>query len=245
MIKNKGFIIAATIWLVIGFGIFAKVYGSEIKDQYSIPIKVSEYVYDCDKVDRGVFVACWNYDLDAPLSGWSIVDGELIKSGNIVKKPNFYKDKEVASLKPTDYALPFHRGHTFANDEDNDYSVDSIKQTYNMLNITPMYGQINIGIWRKVENFGDTLATEMGSTKVLAITLIEYKENQVGKYHGTKIDYARIPSSYTRIYVSDLTGEEFCFKVDNIAEKVPNDSLEAHRIDCNSIKIRNIGNSVK
>ena len=224
-------------WVVMLIGAMVGFFGAKCyAEDFSVPTKVLEYVNDCDKVDRKLFVVCWNHDLDAPLAGWSIINKDLKDKVNISKRPSFYKDKEVMSMGPNDYGLPFHRGHTFANDEDNDYSTESLKNTYNMLNITPMYGNINTGIWRKIEEKGDFLATNYN---VLAITLVHYNDSKPGQFPGTKLDYARIPDSFTRIYFIKETGEEECYTVKNIIEKIQDDTLENHQVDCSKLKVIN------
>ena len=230
--SKKYFWVVVLVGMVLGF-FSAKSYAEE----FSVPAnasKVLEYINDCDRIDRKVFNVCWNYDLDAPLAGWSIINKDLKDRINIPRRPSFHKDKEVVGLNTYDYALPFHRGHTFANDEDNDYDAKTLKVTYNMLNITPMYGSVNTGIWRKVENKGDELANYFN---VLSITLVHYEENGPGYYPGTKLDLARIPSSFTRIYYVEETKEEVCYTVKNLMEKIPDDTLENHQVECDKIKL--------
>lgn len=229
------FLISSTLFLLSG--LLTKVYAEE--ENFSVPSKVSEYVYDCDKIDRVTFNVCWNYDGEVPLAGWSFILKDFKDTGNISKRPTFFKDKEVTSLLPNDYNLPFHRGHTFANDGDNDFDQVNLKRTYNMLNITPMYGVINTNQWKLVERKGRELSDINNGPKVLSITLIKYpEESKLGFFPGTKINYSRIPTSYIRIYYIEETQEEYCYEVKNSPVRIKNDTLSDYQIDCESIKIK-------
>lgn len=188
---------------------------------------VAHYIklQDCNVQDRTWYSVCWDNTLNVAVSGWTIIDSELIDSENIKKRPNFYKDKIVKTLSSSSITLPNHNGHTFANDSDNDYSTNPLKSTYNMINITAMHGTINVGIWRKIENRGKELSRLLG--EVISVTMVEYfpdsRYNIPGPY----------PKSYTRIYIME-DGDE-CYKVDNIDRKSSN--LLSYKIDCLDIQI--------
>ena len=188
---------------------------------------VSQYIdlKNCDNQDRLFYTVCWDAERRVPVSGWTEIKGNLIDVGNTKARPSFYKDKIVKTISPSLVNLPNHLGHTFANDSDNDYSVESLKSTYNMINITPMLGQLNIGMWRKVENRGKEIARKYGS--VMSITLVEYFPDK--KYNLV------YPKKYTRIYSIPEVGFEECYSAENKLISAP---LNTIQIDCKGIKIQ-------
>lgn len=204
--------------LVVCIVLITGLFGSNIKDK-----DVSLYIPKCEHmIDKKYYNVCWNDELGLAESGWSIIDGSKIDKKNIVQRPNFYVNDIVQTLKPEQIDYPNQRGHTFANDNDNDYNIDTLKSTYDMINITAMHQTINVGAWRKVENRGNKLAKDIG--KVTSITLVEYSNEE--KY-GIK----NYPLSYTRIYITE--DEHECYKVDNLDRK--SGQLNSYKIDCQSI----------
>lgn len=182
----------------------------------------------CNKVTEVVYSVCWNNDLRIPESGWTVIKGSKIDSQNIKARPNFYKDNGYNTISPEQIQMPNERGHTFANDSDNDYDIDILKSTYNMINITPMHEAINVGAWRKVENRGKVLARKLED--VISITLVEYFDTP--KYNMDTL----YPKSYTRIYITEDDDE--CYRVYNDGK--PSLKLENYKIDCKKLLIKNL-----
>lgn len=182
-------------------------------------------------VERNYYSVCWNSELGMPISGWTKIDGALISQVNTKARPSFFKDKEIKTISPKQIAMPNHLGHTFANDSDNDWSFDSLKSTYNMLNITAMNGQVNTGIWRRIENRGKEIAKQEGS--VVAITLVEY--------HKEKKFNIVYPMNYYRIYLfNEASAGEYpdeCYMVANKPYSSGSLRLSDVKIDCNQLKL--------
>jgi len=194
----------------------------------------SDYLGDTNckqPVERNYYSVCWNSELGMPISGWTKIDGNLIDQVNTKKRPNFFKDNEIKTISPKQIVMPNHLGHTFANDSDNDWSYDSLKSTYNMLNITAMNGQVNTGIWRRIENRGKEIAKQEGS--VVAITLVEY--------HQEKKFNIVYPMNYYRIYLfNEASAGEYpdeCYVVENKPYSKGSIRLADVKIDCNQLKI--------
>ena len=194
----------------------------------------SDYLGDtnCKRpVERNYYSVCWNSELGMPISGWTKIDGNLIDQVNTKKRPNFFKDNEIKTISPKQIVMPNHLGHTFANDSDNDWSYDSLKSTYNMLNITAMNGQVNTGIWRRIENRGKEIAKQEGS--VVAITLVEY--------HQEKKFNIVYPMNYYRIYLfNEASAGEYpdeCYMVENKPYSKGGLRLIDVKIDCEQLKI--------
>ena len=179
----------------------------------------------CNKHDKVYYTVCWNNLIKMPTAGWTEILGDKINQGNIKARPNFYKDSGVKTTSPTLYKLPVHLGHTFANDSDNDYSQESLRSTYNMINITPMMGQLNIGMWRKVENRGKELAKKYGS--VTSITFVEYNLDK--KYNLV------FPKKYTRVYSNPVVGIDECYTAEN---KLISATLNTIKVDCDEMRIK-------
>lgn len=185
--------------------------------------EIAQYIdlKQCDIHDRFWYTVCWNNKLNLATSGWTIISSDNIDKINIEKRPNFYKDNFVKTLSPTQIKLPNHNGHTFANDSDNDYNIEALKSTYNMINITAMHGTVNTGAWRKVENRGKELARSLGD--IISITKVEwYDEPKYG------IPY---PKAFTRIYVTE--DEPECYRVENIDRK--STFLKNYQVDCKNL----------
>jgi endonuclease G len=186
-------------------------------------------------IERNYYSVCWNETIGMPISGWTKIDGLLIDELNIKKRPSFFKDKEIKTISSKQIMMPNHLGHTFANDSDNDWSPESLKSTYNMINITAMNGQVNTGIWRQIENRGKAIAKFQGS--VIAITLVEYhQEKKFGIVY---------PMNYYRIYLyNDVSVGEFpdeCYMVENRPYKVGSLKLADVKVDCKQLKIEKGG----
>ena len=204
--------------LLISIILITGLFCSNIDDK-----EVSIYIPKCDTIiNKKYYKVCWNNELNVAESGWSIIDGSVIDKKNILARPRFYINDIVQTLKTDQIDYPNHRGHTFANDNDNDYSLDALRSTYDMINITPMHQTINIGAWRKVENRGNVLAKDIG--EVISVTLVEYSNEE--KY-GIK----NYPLSYTRIYITE--DEHECYKVDNLDRK--SDKLQSYKINCKTL----------
>ncbi len=184
-----------------------------------IILLISTIFADCKIIDKQIYKVCFDEELQLPISGKAITYAENIDSGNIKKRPNFYKNSEVKYLKPTEIKMPWHLGHTFAKDSNFDYSQDSLNLTYDMINITPMYGRINVGIWRRVERRGDELTREFGSVE--HYTIVEYNKN-------------KLPIYYIRIYKKKDFKE--CYRVPNHFDNTMKRDLELYKIQCNSIE---------
>ena len=214
-------IFAAMAMFVFINTVSAEVKLSENFEVYKEDISLYVDINKCNVQSRNIYEVCWDDANSRASSGWAIIDPAYLNVGNIPKRPNFYQDKEVKTLAVSQYKLPLHKGHTFAKDEDYDYDKDILKLTYNLINITPMYSSVNIGIWRKIESRGRELALKVGP--VLSITKVEYREESkfgipAGKY----------PSKFTRIYIVDDLVE--CYESGNTAMEIGR--LNAHQIEC-------------
>ena len=220
---------------ILSFGILnaAEVNEKENKP-FTVVSGVSDYLDEsnCSQpVERNYYSVCWNSDIGMPISGWTKIDGLLIDQVNTKKRPSFFKDKEIKTISSKQITMPNHLGHTFANDSDNDWSYDSLKSTYNMLNITAMNGQVNTGIWRRIENRGKEIAKFHGS--VTAITLVEYhKEKRFGIIY---------PMNYYRIYLyNEASAGEYqdeCYMVENKPYSKGSIRLVDVKIECNQLKL--------
>lgn len=180
----------------------------------------------CNQViDKNIYSVCYDDVNHRAMSGWSIIEGSKLDKGNIKGRPAFYEDEKYSTYNVEDIQLPNHRGHTFANDNDYDYSAKTLNATYNMLNITPMHESLNIGNWRKIENKGNAIAKKVG--EVISITLVEY-------FDTPRYDIKNYPSSFVRIYLTDDESE--CYRASNTDRK--GDKLLDLKIDCSSLLIK-------
>lgn len=190
-------------------------------------------VSKCNHIDKKYYDVCWDANLRVPISGWTTLIKDEIDKVNIVKRPPFYKNKEYNSISPSQIGIPNHLGHTFAIDSDNDYSNESLRSTYDMVNITPMNGQVNTGIWRRIENRGKEISRQEGN--LIAVTLVEY--------HDEKKFNLVYPKSYYKIYLfNEVSGGEYldeCYKVDNRPYVKNTLRLADVKVNCEELKIKN------
>ena len=230
MLKVGGLRLVISMLIVFGISInlFAARPLNDFKPYYEdlknyIPFK------NCNLVHNKIYEVCWNLKNGMPDSGWAIIDPLKMDSENISKKPSFYKYQEgkIKTMLPNMIKNPFHKGHIFAKDEDFDYDKEDLKLTYNMLNITPMYGKVNVGIWRKIENRGRELASKVGP--VLSITKIDYSEESKFGFGPGKY-----PILFTRIYITEDTVE--CYQAENNDSE--NSILSTHVVSCISIMLK-------
>ena len=178
----------------------------------------------CNIQNRGIFEVCYNSKLNRVESGWAIINSELIDKGNIQARPNFYKDKEVFTLAPSQIKSPIHKGHTFVTDSDFDFDINILKLTYNMLNVLPMLDKTNVGAWRKVELRGRLLALQVG--EILSITKIKYTEDS-----RFGIPAGHFPVAFYRIYLGEDIQE--CYETQNIG--VTGITLSEQEISCETL----------
>ena len=218
-LKGIGFILAFIVVTFFASTLKAEEYNHSFANDAGAYIDLSK----CNDHSKGWYTVCWDDENRVPVSGWTIIDSLLIDRGNLIKRPNFHKDGILNTMSPKDIKMPDERGHTFANDADNDYNKDALKSTYNMMNITPQLDKVNTGIWRKIETRGRFLAKQIG--EVGSITLVEYNNTMKNGF--------KYPISYTRIYIGEDIEE--CYKVPNIIPEYK--SISKYKIDCTSIRI--------
>ena len=184
--------------------------------------------YDkCDQVvtsPHDVYSVCWSDEVGAPITGVSKIDASKMDLVNIAKRPNFKRNTDVSGwYKPSEINMPYQLGHTFGNDGDNDYSQDTLDDTYNMINITPQIHFLNQGMWKKIEKRGKELATQYNV--VNSATIVDYVKNKFG--------YKVFPVLYTRVYfVNDV---EECYQVKNKDLSKLSKDLSDYKINCNKI----------
>ncbi len=204
------------LWMLIVAGLAYGVEKTEVEYWSKCEHKLTS-VHD-------VYSVCYSDELQAPIAGISKIEVDKMNVLNIVKRPIFKNNTHnVVWLKPSEISMPYQLGHTFANDGDNDYSQDTLSDTYDMINITPMYKNVNQGIWKKIESRGKEIAGE--DDVVYSITLITYKPNRYG--------YKQFPTTYTRIYVSDT--EEECYRVKNKNLSKFSKNILDYKIDCSAL----------
>jgi DNA/RNA endonuclease G (NUC1) len=194
---------------------------------------ISKYIdmENCNKLNREIFEVCYNYEKTRVQSGWAIISSEYMDKVNIIKRPNFYKDRSVFTLAPSVIKDPIHKGHTFVTDSDFDFDNTILRYTYNMLNIVPMIGKTNVGSWRKVELRGRLLALQVG--EILSITKIYY--DPISKFD---IPVGKFPTHFQRIYIGENIEE--CYETQNIG--VSGITLNEQKIDCEKLLGETDGN---
>lgn len=107
----------------------------------------------CDQViDKQLYEICYSYKYKGALSGWVTLHGNKVNSGT---------------------GKLWNRGHFIVADADFDYSKKALAKAYTMANIQPQSAKMNQKTWVKVEKYGRSLATKLGS--INSISIANYK----------------------------------------------------------------------
>ena len=130
----------------------------------------------CDQIiDKQVIKICYSYEHKGALAVWYTLDGSLVNTDNIKKRPRFYSEKSLKSQyksKYKDYTNSgYDRGH-LAPDASFDYDKKILRKVYTMANIIPQYPNVNRHQWTKVERLERMYAVKHGIVNI--VNLIEY-----------------------------------------------------------------------
>jgi len=167
-------------------------------------VEISDYIdtKQCDKViDKQLYNICYSYKHKGALSGWVRLDGALVNSGDIKKRPRFYSEKNLpvqyrSKYKDyTGFGKDWNRGHFVVADADFDYDKKALSKAYTMANIIPQAAPVNQRTWTKVERYGRKLATKFGY--VNSISIARYNGNE------TIGNNVAIPTDLYRIYYNN------------------------------------------
>lgn len=179
--------------------------------------------YKCDVlIDNSYFKTCYSFEHNSAIWSYS----KLTDSNNnvgLIKSPAFYSDKRIPiehRVYSSDFTnTGFDRGH-LQNDANFDYSLESLKETYAMSNITLQYPKTNQISNRLIENRQREI---LKIQKEIEIYILVYYTNEKIK---NKIS---VPSYYYIITQNKNNNFKECFilKNDNIVY-----TLDQMHTDC-------------
>lgn len=179
--------------------------------------------YKCDVlIDNSYFKTCYSFEHNSAIWSYS----KLTDSNNsvgLIKSPAFYSDKRIPiehRIYSSDFTnTGFDRGH-LQNDANFDYSLESLKETYAMSNITLQYPKTNQISNRLIENRQREI---LKIQKEIEIYILVYYTNEKIK---NKIS---VPSYYYIITQNKNNNFKECFilKNDNIVY-----TLDQMHTDC-------------
>lgn len=202
---------------------------------------VEEYIdkSKCDQIiDKQLYQICYSYKHKGALSGWTRLDGALINSGNIKKRPRFYNEKTIPMQYRTKYAdytgygEQWNRGHFVVADADLDYNKKALSKAYTMANIVPMSAKVNQKTWVKAEKYGRMLASKFGY--INSISIADYRGSNQTISNGIAI-----PNAFYRIYYNNEANFEKCFFYENRLDvDAESDKLKNHEVNCSVLKRR-------
>lgn len=173
-------------------------------------------------IDNSYFKTCYSFEHNSAIWSYS----KLTDSNNsvgLIKSPAFYSDKRIPiehRIYSSDFTnTGFDRGH-LQNDANFDYSLESLKETYAMSNITLQYPKTNQISNRLIENRQREI---LKIQKEIEIYILVYYTNEKIK---NKIS---VPSYYYIITQNKNNNFKECFilKNDNIVY-----TLDQMRTDC-------------
>ena len=199
--------------------------------------EISDYINknNCSQIiDKSVFTICYDYKLKGAKYVAYTLDGSLVNSSNIKKRPRFYTEKNLPKQYRStskDYVNSgYDRGH-LANDADFDYSEKTLRKTYTMANIIPQAPKVNRKTWIKAEKYERTVALELGSVTVINGVVYSSNPKRIGK------NGVAVPDAFWKIIYNDEKKFKKCFYYKNDLDViVRQDRLKSHQIDCDQLE---------
>ena len=199
--------------------------------------EISDYINknNCSQIiDKSVFTICYDYKLKGAKYVAYTLDGSLVNSSNIKKRPRFYTEKNLPKQYRStskDYVNSgYDRGH-LANDADFDYSEKALRKTYTMANIIPQAPKVNRKTWIKAEKYERTVALELGSVTVINGVVYSSNPKRIGK------NGVAVPDAFWKIIYNDEKKFKKCFYYKNDLDViVRQDRLKSHQIDCDQLE---------
>lgn len=186
----KKYVAILLSWLIIGC-LFAQ----------DISIRCSDKFKQHEFSDKRGYDLCYVEDIEAAeYVVWTLTD-EDVRALNVPRENVFYLDTSISTLSadPSDYAKTgFDRGHMCPNDDRN-FSVKAMKETFYMSNMSPQTPTLNRQTWRASEALGQRLAEDFGHIDIVCGPIFTngYAELYIGK--TTKV---RVPDAFYKIYYS-------------------------------------------
>ncbi len=215
--------------------------------EHNKTINLDNFINDtnCDQVIEKEFSTgsilsiCYDYSYKSAKYVAYTLDGELINEGDIVKRPNFYREREIPreyQVLDSDYTRSgYDRGH-LAPDADFDYNEEDLHQIYSLANIIPQDPNINRHFWIKVEKQERLVAATLGELSV--INGVEFDEKP--KYIGE--NRIAVSKGFWKILYNEEEEFRQCYYYDNfVLFDADKDTLLSHKVDCNSLIIGDDG----
>lgn len=205
---------------------------------------ISCFGLDFDKkLNKEYYITYFSYKYKGPVATTYTLKAEQVDELNIKKRADFYSDKELPEeyrVTTQDYInTGYDRGHS-GSDASFDWSLESLKSTYVLSNITPQVPIVNQRIWAGIETMERYSAKQFGTVDV--INIIVYGDQILTKKEGKSEKFAKeleekrigVPSGYyKKIYNKEHNFSE-CYFVENIEQKVLKTS--DYIIDCKKMK---------
>ena len=168
----------------------------------------NEYFQGCDIIlHNSTYKVCYSYTEKSMLAGFSVLT-DKVNTINIKKRNSFRIDYRIPKqyrTKSSDYTnTGFDRGHTAISDASSDYSIQTLKESYLMSNITLQRPNTNRRTWLKIEKLSRDL-TKQGTVKSLTLVLFGIVPDV--------IKGISIPKGY--IKVIEVQNKDRCFYVPN------------------------------
>lgn len=197
---------------------------------------ISDYINknNCSQIiDKSIFTICYDYKLKGAKYVAYRLDGSLVNSTNIKKRPRFYTEKNLPKQYRStskDYVNSgYDRGH-LANDADFDYSEKALRKTYTMANIIPQAPKVNRKTWIKAEKYERTVASDLGSVTVINGVIYSSDPKRIGK------NEVAVPDAFWKMIYNDEKKFKKCFYYKNDLDVlVRQDRLKSHQVDCNQL----------
>lgn len=199
--------------------------------------EISDFINqrNCDQIlDKGYYQICYDYGMKGARYVGYLLHADLLKSGDIKKRPSFYPDRDIPAqyrTKSGDYTrneFGADRGH-LASDASFDYSPEALHSVYSMANIIPQYSSINRHTWIKAERYERQVAMQLG--KVWVVNGVVYGTNPQ-RLLKSGIAY---PKAFWKM-LYDNQGFERCLYYSNDSQAViSGDKLRDHEVSCPSL----------
>lgn len=192
----------------------------------------------CDQIldNNGYIKTCYDYKAKGAKFVAYTLNGKLVDSKNIKKRPRFYSDKNIPKRYQSHYKdytknrFKNDRGH-LAPDAGFDYSQRSLNAAYSMSNIIPQHRTINRNAkaWKGLEKFGRVLAKKMGKVNVLNGVVYGNNPYRIGH------NQIAVPSAFWKMYYNLDANYQRCFYFENKKVTDKQKKISDYEVGCKKL----------
>lgn len=160
--------------------------------------------------DKDGYDLCYIEEIEAAeYVVWTLTKEEVLMP-NLERENVFYLDESISTLSasPFDYTKTgYDRGHMCPNDDRN-YEVNIMRETFYMSNMSPQTPTLNRQTWRTSEALGQKLAEDFGNIDIVCGPI--FVEGLAPIYIGNT-SKIRVPDAYYKIFYNKYLDFILCY----------------------------------